>query len=324
MKVKTISWLVAMIIICCIIADRYFVRHPEPSMQSGMSESVTGPAMKRVFQYLGREITLPGRTKRIVVTGALEALEDLMALKVKPVGAMTIGGTFPPLFAEITQQAVAIGEKTQPNFEAILKLKPDVIVSSDKFPEAVNAKLCKIAPTIPLSHFSEDGEANLRLLGELTGAKEQAEALTQKYQQDLAAAKVNLSATVKRRKVVVVRIRTGNIILYPANMFFNEILYGQLGLTIPEEIKKVKKPEIVALERFSEVDPDYLFVQYEVSESPSQPRVMEELRRNPIWRSLKAVRNEHVFVNVVDPLIQGVAIGGKVQFLNAAVAKLVQ
>jgi iron complex transport system substrate-binding protein len=321
MKAKAMSWSVAAIIACCLTAI-YLVRPSEPSLQSGVSERVAGPAEKRVFQYLGREITLPGRAKRIVVTGALEALEDLMALGVKPVGTMTIGGAFPPFFAAITRNAVAVGEKMQPNFEMLLKLKPDVILSSDKFPEALNAKLRKIASTVPISHFPEDGEANLRLVGELTGARERAETLVQKYRQDLAVARANL--TVKGRKVVVVRIRTGNIILYPANMFFNEILYGQLGFPIPEEITKVKKPEIVALERFSEVDPDYLFVQYEVSESPAQPRIMEELRRNPVWQSLKAVRNGRVFVNVVDPLVQGVAISGKIQFLKAAVAKLTQ
>jgi len=39
---------------------------------------------------------------------------------------------------------------------------------------------------------------------------------------------------------------------------------------------------------------------------------------------MKAVKNNNVFINVVDPLVQGVAIGGKIQFLNAAIEKLSQ
>jgi iron complex transport system substrate-binding protein len=212
----------------------------------------------------------------------------------------------------------------QPSFEAILKIRPDVILSSDKFPASTAEQLKKIAPTIPISHFPIDGKANLLFLGELTGKQEQAKEVLRKYEQDAAAAKVRLPEGVKDKKVVAVRIRAGNIGVYPANVFFNEILYGELGLSVPEEIKAVKAQEVISLEKFSEMDPDYIFLQYAVLESPAQPNVLKDLQQNPIWRSMKAVKNNNVFINVVDPLVQGVAIGGKIQFLNAAIEKLSQ
>lgn len=276
----------------------------------------------RTLQYLGKAYTLPAHPGKIVVTGALEVLEDLLALGVKPAGMMTIGGTFPAMFAEITQDAKPIGERMQPSFEAILKLKPDVILSSDKFPAGTAEQLQKIAPTIPVSHFPGDGEANLRFLGELTGKQTRAEEIVGKYRQDMAAARARLPETIINKKIVAVRIRVGNIFIYPANVFFNEILYTQLGLPVPAEIKAAKSQEIISLEKFSEMDPDYIFLQYVVSESPAHPKVIEDLQRNPIWRSMKAVKNNHVFINVVDPLIQGVSISGKNQFLNAAVEKI--
>lgn len=281
-------------------------------------------AGERVIGYLGKEYTLPGKIDRIVVTGALEALEDLLVLGVTPAGVMTIGGTFPIMFTDITQGAQPIGERMQPSFEAILKIRPEIILSSDKFPAATTEQLKKIATTIPISHFPRDGAANLRFLGEVTGRQEKAEEVLRKYGQDAAAAKARLLEQVKDKKVVAVRIRVGNITVYPANVFFNDILYTELGLPIPEEIKAVKAQEVISLEKFSEMDPDYIFVQYVVSESPAQPKAVEELQNNPIWRSMKAVKNNNVFINVVDPLIQGVAIGGKIQFLNAAVEKLSQ
>ncbi len=279
---------------------------------------------KRVFRYLGKDYLLPVKTERIVVTGALEALEDLLALQVKPVGVMTVGGTFPPLFAVITHGATAIGERTQPNLEAILKLQPEVIISSDKFPAATTGQLQKIAPTIPISHFPGDGEANLRFLGELTGKQTVVSKILNDYRRSLAVARANLPAAVKKRKVVAVRIRMGNIGVYPPNVFFNDLLYNDLGLPVPEELQTVKTQELISLEKFSEMDPDYIFVQYAVAESAAQPKALDELRQNPIWRSMKAVKNGRVFINVVDPLVQGVAIGGKIQFLKATVAKLSQ
>ncbi|AJQ25488.1 ABC transporter substrate-binding protein [Pelosinus fermentans] len=286
--------------------------------------SAKGQVGRKSHSYLGKEYILPDKIDKIVVTGALEALEDLLVLGVKPVGVMTIGGTFPTLFADITKDAKPIGERMQPSFEAILKIRPDVILSSDKFPASTAEQLKKIAPTIPISHFPIDGKANLLFLGELTGKQEQAKEVLRKYEQDAAAAKVRLPEGVKDKKVIAVRIRAGNIGVYPANVFLNEILYGELGLSVPEEIKAVKAQEVISLEKFSEMDPDYIFLQYAVLESPAQPNVLKDLQQNPIWRSMKAVKNNNVFINVVDPLVQGVAIGGKIQFLNAAIEKLSQ
>lgn len=279
---------------------------------------------QRSLQYKGITYSLPERTDRIVVTGALEAMEDLLLLSVKPAGVMTIGGVFPALFADITAGAQPIGERMQPSLEAILKLRPDVILSSDKFPAATTAQLQKIAPTISISHFPSDGETNLLFLGELTGRQERAKEILAAYRQDLAGAKNRLPESVRDKKVVAIRIRVGNIFVYPTNVFFNDILYQELGLAAPEAIKSVKAQEIISMEKFSEIDPDYIFLQYEVSESPSNPKALEDLQQNPVWQRLKAVKNGRVFINSVDPLIQGVAVGGKIQFLHAAVEKLSQ
>ncbi len=279
-------------------------------------------AEQRVLHYLGKKYVLPVKAEKIVVTGALEALEDLLVLKVKPVGMMSIGGSFPALFAEIAQDAQPIGEKMQPNLEAILRIQPDVIISSDKFPPAITEQLRKIAPTIPISHFPADAEANLRFLGELTGKQGRVAEILEKYGREAAVARARLPESIKNKKVVAVRIRVGNILVYPAQLFFNDILYGELGLPAPEEIKGLKGPEVISLEKFSAMNPDYIFLQYAASESPAHPKVLDEMEQNPIWRSMEAVKNHRIFINAVDPLIQGVALGGKIQFLNAAVIKL--
>ncbi len=279
-------------------------------------------AERRVLRYLGKEYLLPVKAERIVVVGALEALEDLLVLKVKPVGMMRIGGTFPALFAEIAQDAQPIGEKMQPSLETILRIQPDVIISTDKFPPAITEQLRKIAPTIPISHFPADAEANVRFLGELTGKQGRVAEILEKYGREAAAARERLPESIKNKKVVAVRIRVGNILVYPVQLFFNDILYGELGLPAPEEIKGLKGPEVMSLEKFSDMNPDCIFLQYAVSESPAHPKVLAEMEQNPIWRSMEAVKNHRIFINAVDPLIQGVALGGKIQFLNAAVIKL--
>jgi iron complex transport system substrate-binding protein len=276
----------------------------------------------RTVQYLGKEYTVPAGIERIVITGALESLEDAVLLNVQPVGAMTVGGSFPAILASITQKTVPIGEQKQPNFEAILKLAPDIILGSDKFPAGTAAQLQKIAPTIPVSHIATAGEANLLLLADLTGKQRLAEEILQKYHEQVKQIQAQLQENVKRKKVIAVRFRAGNINIYPEDVFFNEILYKELGLVVPAEIKAAKAQEILSLEKLSEMNPDVIFLQYATGENLAQPKGLQDLQQNAIWNNLQAVKNKQVFVNVVDPLIQGVAIGGKQQFLQAIAATL--
>lgn len=276
----------------------------------------------RSIHYLGQVYTVPERLERIVVTGALESLEDAVLLDVKPVGAMTVGGTFPTMLASITQKTVPIGEQKQPNFEAILKLSPDIILSSDKFPAGTAEQLQKIAPVIPISHIATAGEANLLLLAELTGKSSLAQAVLQNYHEQVKAVQAQLQENVRNKKIIAVRFRAGNLNIYPEDVFFNEIIYQDLGLAVPAEIKAAKAQEIISLEKLSEMNPDVIILQYAAGENLAQPKALEELQQNAIWRNLTAVKNKQVFVNIVDPLIQGVAIGGKMQFLQAFADRL--
>lgn len=276
----------------------------------------------RVIKYLDQEYTLPAKTERIVITGAVEAMEDSIVLDVHPIGAISFSGKFPPLFESITKDAKSIGEKTEPNFETILSLKPDVILGSTKFKPEVLEKLEKIAPTIPYSHVSTNWEANLKLLGQLSGKEAQADEEIAKYKADLDAAKTQIGDSLKDKKVVAVRIRGGEVYVYPAAVFFNPVLYEDLGIAVPAEVEAAKAQELVSKEKFAEMNPDYLFIQFSPDENKDTPQALDDFQQDPIIKSLNAFKNDKVFVNVVDPLAQGGTAYSKIEFLKAAIAHL--
>lgn len=286
------------------------------------SEAQQAQQETRTVKYLDKEYTLPAKTERIVITGAVEAMEDSIVLDVKPVGTITFSGEFPELFQSITTDAESVGEKTEPNFETILALKPDVILGSTKFKPEVMEQLSKIAPTIPYSHVSTDWESNLQLLGELSGKQEQAKQTIEKYKADLETAKSQLSDTVKGGKVIALRIRAGELYIYPEKVFFNPVLYEELGFTVPAEVKAAKAQELVSKEKFAEMNPDYLFLQFSPDENKDTPNALEEFQNDPIIKNISAVKNGKLFVNVVDPLAQGGTAYSKIEFLKAAVSQL--
>ncbi|WP_289142031.1 ABC transporter substrate-binding protein [uncultured Brevibacillus sp.] len=284
--------------------------------------SSTLAAGTKVVKYLDKEYELPASTERIVITGAVEAMEDSIVLDVNPIGAISFSGGFPPMFSSITKNAESIGEKTEPNFEKILSLKPDVILGSTKFKPEVVEQLNKIAPTIPYSHVSSNWEANLTLLGELSGKKDKADQAIKEYKDDLTKVKSELGEKLNGKKVVTLRIRQGKINIYPEAVFFNPILYSDLGLPVPAEIKAAKAQEELSIEKFAEINPDIMFVQFSPDENKDTPNALESIQNNPIFKNVGAVKNGQAFVNIVDPLAQGGTAYSKIEFLKALVSKL--
>jgi len=274
-------------------------------------------AAPKKLTYLGKEYTVTVPTDKIVITGSVESMEDALVLGVKPIGALTVGGKFPAIFSKITEGSTGIGEKTQPSLETILKLKPDVILASTKFPAETLEKLGKVGTTVPISHISTDWEANLNLLAELTGKQEQAKKALQSYKDEVKAVKEKLGPVFKDKKVVMIRVRSGSINLYPQDVFFNPSIYAELGAAVPEEVKQAKAQQTVSLEKFSEMNPDYVFVQFAEEENADNPKALQDLQNNPIWKSINAVKNGNVFVNLVDPAAQGGTAYSKIAFLDA-------
>ena len=286
----------------------------QPQAEEKVEEEV---ATERTIEYLGEKYTVPAKVERIVITGAMEAMEDSLVLDVHPVGAITFAGEFPEMFKSITVNAESIGEKIQPNFETILKLKPDVILGTSKFQAEVVEQLQKIAPLIQVSHIAANWEANLQLLGELTDKQDLADQKIAEYKANLEDAKANLVEKLEGKKVLAVRVRRGSFNVYPEAVFVNPVLYTDLGLEAPEVVKAATAQQAISVEQFAEVNPDYLFIQFSESENTDNPNALKELQENPIIKNMKAFKDGNVFVNVIDPLCEGGPAWSRIQFLDA-------
>ncbi|WP_174703731.1 ABC transporter substrate-binding protein [Paenibacillus bovis] len=322
---KTGRWSVLMILLLTtLLVSACGSSQSTSTSAAGTATSENSSAEQRTITYLGKQYTVPATAERIVITGSMEAMEDALLLNVHPVGAITYSGKFPKKFASITDQAESIGEKTEPNFETILSLKPDVILGTTKFDAPVVEQLNKIAPTIQVSHISDNWQDNLKLMGELTGKSKEAQTAITTYQQDVATAKAELKDKMKDKTVLAVRIRQGSVCVYPSNVFVNAALYEDVGLNVPDIIQQTKAQQEISIEQFAQINPDYLFIQFSTDENPDTPGALEDLKKNPILSKTKAFQEGHVYVNVIDPLSEGGPAWSRDQFLQAAVKELSQ
>lgn len=286
--------------------------------ESTAAKDSQAPNSMKEITYLGETYSVPEKVDRIVITGAMEAMEDATVLNLEPVGAITVGGEFPEVFKTAMGKAESIGEKQEPNFEKILELQPDVILGTTKFPDEVVQKLEEVATTILVSHISTDWQDNLMLMAQLGDKEEEAKALLAQYDKDIESAKPSLMKEFEGEKVMAIRIRGGQMFVYPEDVFFNPSLYNELGLEAPEVVQKAKTQEAISIEQLAEVNPDRLFIQVQQSGNQENEQAYEELKKNPILQNITAFKNDQVYINIVDSLLEGGTAFSKIEFLKAS------
>lgn len=269
--------------------------------------------------YLGEKYEIPANVDTIV-TASQEAMEDAAILGIKPAGAIATAGEFPAYLGDSMSDAEQVGEKTQPSVEKLLQIKPDVILGTSKFQPEVAESLNKIATMIPVSHISTNWKDNLLLLGQLSNETDKAESIIADYETNVAETKESLQGKLSGKKVVMLRLRGGSLYIYPETVYFNPVLYTDLGLDVPEEVQSAKAQEMISLEKLAEMNPDYLFIQFEESENAESPTALADLEDNSIWKSLDAVKNSQVYENVVDPMAAGGTAWSKTTFMASFAA----
>lgn len=280
-------------------------------------------ATEQTITYLGKDYVVPAQVNNIVAA-SLESMEDAAILGVKPVGVLAIADAIPTYLATELEGAALVGDKFAPSNEAILQLDPDVILGTSKFGEDVVSSLNKIQTMIPYSHISTNWKDNLLLLGQLSGKTTEAEKIISDYETKATAAKADIGEKLKDESILVIRIRQGSMCVYPAGVYLNPVIYEDLGVAVPEVIANTKAQAELSLEALAEINPDYIFLQFETSENTENATALDELLQNPIFKSVNAAKNDHVFVNAVDPLAQGGTAWSKVRFLDAAIENLLK
>ncbi|WP_095995550.1 ABC transporter substrate-binding protein [Salipaludibacillus agaradhaerens] len=280
---------------------------------SGTDEAVEGE--ETTVTYLGEDYRVVVPTDKIVAASQ-EAMEDAAVLGITPIGAVAHAGEFPEYLGDAMSEATEIGDKMQPSNETLLQLEPDVILGTSKFQPEVVDNLTSVAPMIPISHIATHWKENLLVTAEITGKTEEAESIIEEYEADAAELSESLAKSLEDQQVIMVRIRSGNIFVYGEDVYFNPVLYSDLGLTVPGEVAAAESQEMITLEKLAEMNPNHIYVQFEETENADAPEALNELENNDIWNSIEAVKTDNVYVNAIDPLAAGGTAWSKTEFLN--------
>lgn len=242
---------------------------------------------KKVKTVVG-EIEIPLHPKRIV---AEEYLGSLIPLGIKPVGApgLTLQNVY---FKEALQGVADTGVYGKMNLEKIVELDPDLILSSSS---ENYAQLSKIAPTVVVPYGDlKNAHEELTYFGELLGKQEEAKTWLKEYDERIAAAKAKVDqALPAEASFSILEVADKSIYVYGDN-------FGRGGQPVYQALGR-KPPAGVAAElmekQWAELSPemvgkyagDYLVI-------TSNSLSLEELRKDPLWGTLPAFKNNRVYV----------------------------
>lgn len=272
-----------------------------------------------VDSYAG-EITVQANPETIIALD-VAAIDSLDALGVMVQGAP--GNLFVDYLDEVAGQAVGVGTLHEPNYEAIAKLSPDLIVAGGRS-SRLAADLAKIAPTVDMTIWGEDhveqSLSRLNGLAEITGTQDKAAELTSAFNTKLDMVK---SAAKNKGDALILMTNGGKVSAYGKGSRFGW-LHSATGL--PEAVEGVDAQthgEVISFEFVAEADPDWIIVIDRSAAIGAEAEAAAVTLDNPLVAGTKAALNDQlIYVNSTNAYIAGGGIQSMSQTLDELLAAL--
>lgn len=275
----------------------------------------------KVTDLLGRDVTIPSKPKAVV------ALSPTAVEYVYAVGGTVIGRPSSALFPEEVKSVKEVGTAYQPSAEAILALKPDLIVADSIIHAQPDLRKLVEGLGVPVVFAGADSYQKvldgILLVGKVLDQQEKAKAAAAAVTKARDDAKAAIGSA-KVTAVVMISGRDQTLYSAKASSFAGDIL-AQLGISNPAADGPDSGPGFpgyttVATEKLIQFNPDFIFT---VTPGPaSVPRLSTLIPNIPPFKGLKAVTTpNHVVELEVDPVLQ--APGPRVALAFKAIAAAV-
>ncbi|MGD0032244.1 iron-hydroxamate ABC transporter substrate-binding protein [Paenibacillus illinoisensis] len=249
-----------------------------------------------------------------IASMSIHLTNDLLALGITPVGSV-IGGeakAFLSHVADRLQNTTPLGPVKDPDMEALLALKPDVIYLDEEYSGEDIAKFEKIAPVHVFNLDDGTWRDHLKDIGKLVNREKEAEQYIQDYAAETEEVKSLIHDEIGDGSVMAIRVTAKELRVFSTRRPMGPILYDDLGLTPAKgisDIDSTKPYQVISREVLPDFDADAIFVV--VNSDEEAENMFKELQNNPIWQGLKAVKAGHVYTIGAQPWLDYSAIGNK-------------
>jgi iron complex transport system substrate-binding protein len=247
--------------------------------------------------------TIKGTPKKVVILSN-EGTEALLALGVKPVGAVQswLGDPWYDHIKADMEGVEVVGVESEVNVEKIASLKPDLIIGNKLRQEVVYDQLSAIAPTVFSETLRGDWKDNFKLYAKALNLEEKGTEVLSAYDKHVEDLKAKLGDKVNQ-EVSAVRFMAGKSRIYYTDSF-SGVVFNQLGFKRAAQQEALFTPDnklgLLAVEVGKEVTPkmdgDLLFYfTYAPQGDKAALDTAKEWTNDPLWKNLNAVKSGNVF-----------------------------
>jgi iron complex transport system substrate-binding protein len=263
-----------------------------PSAESSTASAAPAAGGQRTIAHAMGSTAVPANPQRVIVLDTGE-LDSVLALGITPIGAVEAlpGAGYPAYLGRKTAGIPVVGTIAEPNLEAIVTLKPDLIISSKVRHEQIYPQLAQIAPTVFAERVGVAWKNNFKLHAEALGKTAEAARIEAAYQARIAQLRQQLEQP-EQISVSVVRFLEGQVRQYQRGSFIGTIL-DDLGVGRPAQ-QQLTDETWTELNRelIPQLEADALFV---TSYGPAEKTPLSQFRSDPLWQQLQVVRNNRVY-----------------------------
>lgn len=271
----------------------------------------------RPFTHALGESCIPENPQRVVVLDTGE-LDNALALGAPIVGAPVSDALqYQAYLSEQLEGIADTGTISEPNFEAILELAPDLIIGSKQRYEVIYPQLSEIAPTVFTESLRVPWQDNFRFHADALAKTAEAEGLLADYDAHVTELQAALGDALDTTTISIIRFRPGQVRLYLKSSYIGYILQD-VGLARPESQDEDVFSAEISIEQMQMADADYIFVTgYDVEDSER-----ETFLNSPLWQTLSAVEAGRVVDVNDDTWIAGLGVQAANLVLDDLVALL--
>ena len=255
-------------------------------------------------QHASGETCIPDNPQRIA-TLVLPALSNAIALGIQPIGSIhhpidstqsKAGRIFPGFLPDNLENIESLGRLGAPNLETISLLKPDLILGWQVANSGVYSSLSQIAPTV-LYDWQGTGtwREYFNFMAKLLNREDAAEEAWRDYYDRIEELKTALGDRYADKTISFVYFCCDGFGSQAPESFMGSIL-EDIGLQRPTS-QAMPAPPYGELqfseEKLPDADGDVIFL---ASYYDSDRAYLEHIIEKPLWKQLKAVQQNRVYV----------------------------
>ena len=265
----------------------------------GIAPQQTSSQAVRVVDHVMGQTEVPIDPQRVVVLGT--GLDTILSLGVKPVGTAQVRLDNDYLKNRV-EKLDSVGSSSSPNLEAIVALKPDLILGTKWGGQSNYELLSQIAPTVIAEvETSGDWKKMLNVYAEALGKTDKAEQIMADYYARIDKFQAQMGDRLKKTEVSLVNVRQNRIRIYLEDSFCGTIV-ADAGLPRPPDQAEAETPFAMEIseELLEMTDADVIFIWTSGDGSRKEAfqkaqTAWKQLKADPLWSKLNAVQQGKVY-----------------------------